>query len=447
MTSDDRRTRVFTTSVGDIEAVVDGDIVRAAGVPYAHADRFEKPRALSHLGSDPFPAFEASPACPQVPTEALEVIGDQTGGLPQSEHCQRLTVTLPADHGAADEPLPVMVWIHGGSYVSGAGDLPLYDPRSLVLQERVIVVTVTYRLGVLGYVGDGVERPANLGLLDQLAAFRWVQANIAAFGGDPARVTAFGQSAGADAVLHLMATDGAASLFSRAIVQSAPLRTIRGRAGIGAAMNAALDETLVDGGDLDLAVAQAAVARAAQKSPVALMAFGPQAGQDPLPNENAMRERWADVAPGIPLLIGTTAHEARLFLPLVPALNRVSRVPLLGPLAVALVDRALTTWVYSGPARAFARAYERAGGEVVRFTFRWRAPRNAFGSSHAIEVPFVFGSEDVASGLAPYAGATASDLDRTGVLVRTAWGHFAHGRTDALGSARGVIAFRRTARP
>ena len=120
------------------------------------------------------------------------------------------------------ERLPVMVWLHGGSYTSGSGDLAIFDPAVLVAETRVIVVSVTYRLGLFGYLSTSTGRPANLGLLDQIEAFRWVQRNIASFGGDPGRVTAFGQSAGGDAVAHLMATPDAASLFQRAIIQSAP---------------------------------------------------------------------------------------------------------------------------------------------------------------------------------------------------------------------------------
>ena len=94
------------------------------------------------------------------------VIGDPISGLDQSEDCQNLSITLPADL-APDERLPVMVWIHGGSYVSGAGDSIQYDATSLVSEQRVVFVAVTYRLGLLGYLG-GPSRPANLGLLDQI---------------------------------------------------------------------------------------------------------------------------------------------------------------------------------------------------------------------------------------------------------------------------------------
>lgn len=128
-----------------------------------------------------------------------------------------------------------MVWIHGGSYVAGAGDAPAYNPSSLVSEQGVIVVSVTYRLGVLGYLG-GNGRPANLGLLDQLVALKWVRRNIAAFDGDPKQVTLFGQSAGGDAVAHLMAVQGARALFRRAIIQSPPLGISRGREKMEKAM-------------------------------------------------------------------------------------------------------------------------------------------------------------------------------------------------------------------
>ena len=96
-----------------------------------------------------------------------------TGTLTYDEHCQRLSVTVPADARPGDA-LPVMVWIHGGSYTSGAGDAPIFDPAALVREQHVVVVSVTYRLGLLGYLGDADGRPANLGLLDQLEALRWV---------------------------------------------------------------------------------------------------------------------------------------------------------------------------------------------------------------------------------------------------------------------------------
>ena len=134
-----------------------------------------------------------------------DILGTRYGELPGSEDCQRLSITMPADL-ADDERVPVMVWLHGGSYTSGSGDLAIFDAKALVAENRVIVVSVTYRLGLFGYLATGTGRPANLGLLDQLEAFRWVQRNIGAFGGDPGRVTAFGQSAGGDAVAHLMAT-------------------------------------------------------------------------------------------------------------------------------------------------------------------------------------------------------------------------------------------------
>jgi para-nitrobenzyl esterase len=114
-----------------------------------------------------------------------DVLGTRYGELPGSEDCQNLSITVPADL-APGELLPVMVWIHGGSYTTGSGDLAIFDPAVLVAETRVVVVSVTYRLGLFGFLATHSGRPGNLGLLDQLEAFRWVQRNVAAFGGDPA---------------------------------------------------------------------------------------------------------------------------------------------------------------------------------------------------------------------------------------------------------------------
>ncbi|MEU2674549.1 carboxylesterase family protein [Streptomyces sp. NPDC007164] len=162
------------------------------------------------------------------------MFGVDPRALPTDEHCQHLSITMPAQSSPA--LLPVMVWIHGGGYATGSGDLAAMDPATLVAEQDV-VVTVTYRLGLLGFIQSESGPKANLGLPDQREAFRWIRRNISAFGGDPHNVTAFGQSAGAAALVDLMATENAASLFTRAIIQSAPLGIMRGRERLNRAVS------------------------------------------------------------------------------------------------------------------------------------------------------------------------------------------------------------------
>src|SRR5690606_36068825 len=144
---------------------------------------------------------------------------------PTSEDSLTLNVTVPATPSIT--PRPVMVFIHGGGYVMGTSALSLYSGARLA-QQGAVVVTLNYRLGAFGYVDFGQfatpSRPFanNLGLRAQVAALEWVRRNIAAFGGDPSNVTIFGESAGAHAVLSLMATPAAQGLFHRAIAQSPP---------------------------------------------------------------------------------------------------------------------------------------------------------------------------------------------------------------------------------
>lgn len=431
---------LFSTPSGPIRGRREGAVLRASGIPYARANRFDPPEPLEDRPAhDVFDAIAPSPASPQAPTPLIDALGDQTGGLPIREDCQHLSITVPADRGTDDAPLPVMVWIHGGGYTSGAGDLPVYDPAVLAHEQRVIVVTVTYRLGVLGYLGDGAGRPANLGLLDQLAALEWVQRNIAGFGGDPARVTAFGQSAGGDAVLHLMAIDRARGLFARAIVQSAPMGTMGARVKLAAAMSAASAELTPITPVGELARIQAAALRVSRGfGRFSLMPFAPQPGFTPLPPEKQIRERWLERAPGIPLLIGVTAEETRLFLPGISVLDGLRSLPPLYALASIALDTAMNAIVYGHPARRLARDYRRAGGTALRYVFRWRA-NDVYRASHAIEVPFVFGTESTGAHLPPYAGARPDELAAVGKSVRALWGSFAHGRTGEMASVPEVL--------
>ncbi len=159
------------------------------------------------------------PIAPQPPSRLRAAMGDFT--RPQDEDCLTLTITTPS---ADDARRPVLVWLHGGAWLSGAGSLDWYDGAALARAGDAVVVGVNYRLGPLGFLcwpglADGL-----MGLRDIAAALRFVRDHIAAFGGDPANVTVMGQSAGGAAILRLLAMGEARGLFRRAIVQSGPPR-------------------------------------------------------------------------------------------------------------------------------------------------------------------------------------------------------------------------------
>ena len=152
------------------------------------------------------------------------IFGDISFPRPASEDCLNLNIWTPA--AADSDRLPVMVWIHGGGFQAGAGPEPRHDGDALA-RKGVVVVTINYRLGVFGFLAhpeltreSGRKSSGNYGLLDQVAALRWVRDNIAAFGGNPQNVTIFGESAGSFAVSALMASPPAAGLFHRAIGES-----------------------------------------------------------------------------------------------------------------------------------------------------------------------------------------------------------------------------------
>lgn len=239
-----------------------------------------------------------------------------------SEDCLYLNVWSPAE-AEEGEALPVMVWIHGGTFVTGAGSQPMFDGAQMARNGKVVLVTVNYRLGPLGFLhlshlGGGLG--SNLGLLDQIAALEWVQENIAAFGGDPGRVTVFGESAGSMSIAALLAMPAAKGLFSRAIMESGAAQSLSGEQGeqIAAAFLAELG--MQAGGSLELLqslpaqqMMEAAGRMAYKLSGDSLsMYFQPVIEPSTLPEEPAQAIAEG-AASGIPLLIGTNLHEGNLF--------------------------------------------------------------------------------------------------------------------------------------
>lgn len=449
-----------------------GPVLRARGIRYARAARFAPPVPEPDVepGEAPLTSGEPAPACPQPSSPLLEqMFGTGFGGLDADEHCQRLSLTLPADltaESAATERLPVMVFLHGGSYVYGAADVPVHDPAALVAEQRVLVVGVTYRLGVFGFLGGtlpgGGERPANLGLLDQIEALRWVQRNIAALGGDPGNVTVFGESAGADAIAHLIIAPAARGLFGRAILQSPPLGIARGRAAMSAALLAVTEEVEASTPAEDVVALQERLERAARPFGLAAaMPFGTQYGHDPLPAEADVDDAWRAAAAGVEVLIGANAREAAFFVPNVPPAARLGALPLVGGPALELVCRLVSWRVYGRDVARFAARHAAAGGRALTYTLTWGAPGNPLRSAHTIDLALLFPSRAAWEGSPLVAGVEYDDVVAAGRPVRRAWAQFARtGRLEPghhgaalrvaepaarglLGLARGLLSPRR----
>jgi len=427
------------------------------GIPFAApavgADRYRAPRPVlpwdgTRDATVSGPSAAQSPYLP--PIDAV---------LPSSvspgDDYLNVNVWAPADA----DGLPVMVWIHGGAFVRGANSLSVYD-GSAFARDGVVLVSVNYRLGAPGFaVLDGA--PTNLGLRDQIAALEWVRDNVAAFGGNPDDVTVFGESAGGMSVATLMAAPPARGLFHRAAVQSGGATAVceqedarRVSAQLAAHLGVSPTAEAFAGLDPDVVTqAQTAVGLAMQADPdpqrwgptvlrsgLGIMSLFPVIDGDIVPD--VPLARIADgAASQVPLLIGTTREEFRLFL--VPtggagaltsdslsamairygwparaietyAANRSGSTP--GDIACAV----LTDAGFRLPATELATAQTAAGGSVYAYELAWRTPVADLGACHGLDLGFVFDS--LGAG-APMAGETAPAELAT--QMHDAWVRFA----------------------
>jgi para-nitrobenzyl esterase len=446
----------ISTPCGRLAGVLlelDGQAVNVfRGIPYARASRFNAPtRVTSWDGTQLATAF--GPAAPQ------PVGGPLDGLVPGSfrgptDEATCLSLNVYADARARSEKRPVLVWFPGGAFTTGAASQPVYDGRRFCLEENVVLVTCNYRLGALGFLD---ARPAggtaNCGLRDAIAALEWVRDNIGAFGGDPGRVTIFGESAGGGMVLHLCASPLAAGLFGAAIVQSgATFNTLdESRATsvrdallgeLGVADPAALRDIPVD----ELLRAQADAALALIPT-IGMMPFHPMVDDDVLPAAPVDALARGSFA-GHPLVVGTTTDEMRLFVDTsgpAPArerlVKRVGRYLGVEPArAAAIVDgyedalhtsdtHEIWTTLFSDvemqvPAAAVRDAHF-THGPAYSYLFGWRARNPALGACHGIDIPFTFGN--FVDGWDDFVGADRG-ADAVSHSMRRAWADLArHG--------------------
>ncbi|SHN12762.1 para-nitrobenzyl esterase [Cryptosporangium aurantiacum] len=351
-----------------------------------------------------------------------------------------LTVWTP-DPGARG--LPVLVWIHGGAYVLGHCGDPLFDAAALA-RTGLVVVAPNYRLGAEGFV-EAEGAPSNRGLLDQLLALRWVQDNIAAFGGDPGNVTVAGESAGGASVAALVAAAPARGLFRRAIAASPPAGFQT--KGLAMGLGRALRDRITSGRLADvppdrLAEAYSEFSAELPKLPEGWGLAGRLAALGPVVDGELVEDvPWRSLADGragdVDLLVTHTRDEARLFISINAQLD-VGPQDLVTLAPAAVADGYRRTWpdaapdqlyetLYSDvlirmPAAHLAEAHAETGGRTFAGEVTVESP--TLGACHGIDVPLLFGTYET-----PQArmllGTPSDEIRAAGDALRRAWTEFA----------------------
>jgi para-nitrobenzyl esterase len=460
--------QVDTTS-GPVTGRVSGPVVTWQDIPYALPPvgelRWRAPRPIE----TPLAAIKPrdTAACLQAASNVGGVPGD---GIVGSEDCLYLDIRAPVSAGG-DSRLPVMFWIHGGGNTSGFKGY--YDFSSLVESQQVVVVTINYRLGPMGWFSHplvqgqalGLDRSSNFGTLDIIAALRWVQQNISPFGGDPANVTIFGESAGGHNVFALLASPLAEGLFHKAISQSGYLETATVEEAINAdgahpAMrrtSSQLLTTMVEAGDI-AAASEAALYGVPGDRLLARYRALDDTGDVPLTTADGivipvegMMAALADprYAKGVPVIAGANRDEVTLWLGMhryfVDAQYLLTRWL---PPRLQLRDPELydfwvrirsEAWKLRGVDDPLA-ALESAGyRQLYAYRFDWDDQEQSFfadfpkiiGAAHGIDIAFVTGAYSYGP-VSSYVYPEGESREEMRELMMSAWAGFARTGTPPL---------------
>lgn len=439
------------TSFGLLRGNIEQGVQVFRGVPYAAPPigplRFARPAPVQPWTGER-DATRDGPVPPQPVSRLRAAMGDFQAE--QSEDCLTLTISTPA---ADRRRRPVLLWLHGGAFWTGAGSLPWYAGHSLASHGDVVVVGVNHRLGALGFMClPGVAEP-NLGLHDQLAALHWVRQEIEAFGGDPDNITVVGQSAGALSVLALLGHPTARQQMRRAIVQSAPfgrlLRTREQAQGIAEAIGHKLGIT--DPAQWHTVSAQAineaqlAVARGMATFANSMPVFIPVIDHELL-GEDVLASALAGAAE-CDVMIGYTRDEMAAFFAPDEQIHKASpeqvrsvfarvfgaaadeamaeyRQRARGQDNAALLGAMLGDASFGSGVLSFAERLADMGRPAWVYRFDWAAPGNRFGACHCGELPFMF--DTLPAWQAPMLeGGEPQAMARLAAQMRDAWVAFA----------------------
>ena len=430
---------------GVVVGAANGEVVSFKGLPYAAAPvgplRWAPPQKPAAWAGERA-ADQYGLICPQpVNADGKPNEGGAFGAT--SEDCLFLNVWAPK----AAKKAPVLLWIHGGGNVVGAGSLGAYDGSAFV-RDGVIVVSINYRLGLLGFFAHPAltkaakpdEPLVGYGIMDQIAALQWVQRNIKAFGGDPTNVTVAGESAGGADILTLMASPLAKGLFARAIVESgggwSPPDTLAAQEAKGVAAVAKA------GAPADASLDQLRALPVAALTGKGVMAIS--VAVDGRLLKQSPSQAFADGhTVGVPIMIGTNSFEASLLSVFgVPPAMMLATVP--APVKAAYADEAtneakaraiFTDGFMAAPARWVAAETSRSQpAYLYHFSYVLDAQRpTSPGAGHASEIPYVFASWDTMGALRPAVTLTNRDMAMTR-LVHACWVSFAKTGAPACGA-------------
>lgn len=465
------------------------------GIVYARYERFGKPVEEDYDKDEVYDATKYGCVCPQDLTHLSGQLGPDSGlEMREGELCLSVTVPGAVDVNAGPNlcpnvgsegeseasgktlgKLPVMVWIHGGFYFTGGSEDHRYDVSRLAEAGNVIVVKVSYRLGVEGYMWMPERGIANLGLEDQKASLRWIRRHIASFGGDPNNVSVFGQSAGAHSIASLIASAddaepftnvprfGGELLFHRAILQSPPLGNTITPAAASKVTDAFLDRLFSIAGlgsepgetarerrerCLDAAIAgngvtleQIVAAQDAVKSmrlgmtfmpvlpdymripPVGTPSAGGCNGGQPGRGAAACAQRHSDHAAvagkdHFRVLVGYNEDDSS------PYIRKWTGFLWKTPLRRLLV-KLLTDMIFRKPALRYAERLRKAGIEARTYCICWHPQGSELGACHSIELPFLLGNYEDWTGAEMLRGMTREEFDGNSSIMQRLWTEFA----------------------
>lgn len=451
---------VVDTAYGPVRGIDDGTAMSWKGLRYAAPPvgelRFRAPQPPQRW-TEVADADGYGCVCPQppVPNFPLDL------GARESEDCLFLNIWAPSGTAPGDGK-PVMVWLHGGAYVLGASSQPLYDGSRLASRGDVIIVSLNYRVGVFGFLDLSAlsgrrQFDSNIGLRDVIAALRWVRENIAAFGGDPSRVTVFGESAGAGIVTTLLAIPEAGGLFSTAIAQSSPATSVYDSNRAQRVTHQVLDFLGIGPAEadrlaqVDVPTLIAATKKVFDEVPVrnpGTLAFVPIVDGDLLHDYPVKLARAGKTHP-VPLIIGTNKNEAALFRlmksPLMPITPRAI-TSMFNEIAAEQPDLQLPTdqqlgSTYRGKSRGLSIAsdvgfrmpsvwFSEGHGRVAPvylYRFDYASPLMKLllvGAAHATELPYVWGTLGAPRDVTLKLGGTKT-AKAVSKRIRTRWVNFA----------------------